>query len=150
MPVNHFEMRTIDHPVQHVISRYETLNYIEVTIRVAAGLLLVFDGMYFIGHSVQYNELLRQVLGVPRTEFLIIAIGIVHLSGGLLIVLGLFTRMVIIMQIPAILVEVYYILPLYSVLDNWEILASALLMILLVFIYMNRSGRYSLDHYLRN
>ena len=146
---NCFHMKILEHPAEHIISRYEGLRYFELSIRLVTGLLLLLDGMHFISHSVQLDDSLRLAMSVPMTEFIIITVGIIHLLGGTLIVLGLYTRIAIILQIPAILAEMYYTLPLYSYLGSWGMFASVFLLVLLVVLFFINSGRFSLDFYRR-
>jgi putative oxidoreductase len=140
-------MKVIHPPAELTIRQFHDINYVELIIRIATGLFLILDGVHILSHTSQLEELFRQVMSVPMAKFLIIFIGFAHLFGGTFIVLGLLTRIVIILQIPAILAEMYYIQPPNSFLGRWEILGSALLLILLVFLFVKNSGKFSLDYY---
>jgi uncharacterized membrane protein YphA (DoxX/SURF4 family) len=140
-------MKVLHPPAELNIRQFHGNNYVELIIRIVTGLFLILDGVHILSHTAQLEELFRQVMSVPMEKFLIIFIGFAHLFGGTFIVLGLLTRIVIILQIPAILAEIYYIQPPNSFLGRWEIFGSALLLILLVFLFVKNSGNFSLDNY---
>lgn len=140
-------MKVLNHPAEQIPGRYNGINCAELLLRIVTGLFLLLDGVHILSHAVQLEESLRQVMSVPMTAFLIIFIGVAHLLGGVFIVLGLLTRMVILLQIPAILAEMYYIQPPSSFLGNWEIVASAILLLLLVILFVRNSGKFSMDYY---
>ncbi len=140
-------MKVLHQPAKPNISQFKGINYLEFIIRIVIGIILVLDGIHILSHTPQLEELFRQVMRYPIAESLIIFIGFVHLFGGTFIVLGLFTRLVIILQIPAILAEMYYIQPPNSFLGTWEIMGSVFLLILLVFLFVKNSGTFSIDYY---
>jgi putative oxidoreductase len=140
-------MKALHQPAGLNIGQLNSSNYLELIIRIVTGIFLVLDGVHILSHTAQLEELFRQVIDPSTAAFLILFIGVVHLFGGTFIVLGLLTRAVIILQIPAILAEMYYIQPPNSFLGSWEILGSALLLILLVFLFVKNSGKFSMDYY---
>jgi uncharacterized membrane protein YphA (DoxX/SURF4 family) len=140
-------MKVLDPTAEQNISQYNGINYGELLIRIITGLFLILDGVHILSHTAQLEESLRQSMSVPMTTFLVIFIGVAHLLGGAFIILGLLTRIVIILQIPAVLAEMYYIQPPNYFLGNWEIAASAILLILLVFLFIKNSGKFSMDYY---
>jgi len=142
-------MKVLNHPSGQIISRHNGINYVELLLRIVTGLFLILDGVHILSHAAQLEESLRQTMSVSMTEFLIIFIGVAHMLGGAFIVLGLLTRVVIILQIPAILAEMYYIQPSSSFLGSWEILASSILLVLLVLLFVKNSGKFSMDYYRR-
>jgi uncharacterized membrane protein YphA (DoxX/SURF4 family) len=132
------------------ISRLSAMNYFELMIRIVAGIVLILDGVHILSHTAQLEELFRQVMSYSIAEVFIIFIGFVHLFGGTFIILGLLTRVVIILQVPAILAEMYYIQPPNSFLGSWEIIGSTILLLLLVFLFVKNSGKFSMDYYRKN
>jgi uncharacterized membrane protein YphA (DoxX/SURF4 family) len=129
------------------ISRFDGINYLEMIIRIVTGLFLILDGVHVLSHNAQLEEIFSRTLSLPLSKFLIVFIGTVHLFGGTFIVLGLLTRIVILIQVPAMLFEIYYIHPPNSFLGSGEIFASALLLIPLVFLFVKNSGKFSLDYF---
>jgi putative oxidoreductase len=140
-------MKVLDQSAEINNRKLNDVNYVELLIRIITGLFLILDGVHILSHAAQLEELLRQAMSTPMAEFLVIFIGVAHLFGGTFIVLGLLTRIVIILQIPAILAEMYYVKPPNSFLGSWEIVASAILLILLVFLFVKNSGKFSMDYY---
>jgi uncharacterized membrane protein YphA (DoxX/SURF4 family) len=129
------------------IERFKRINFFELIFRVVIGLFLILDGMHILSHVVQLEAIFIQTMNIKMADFIITFIGVAHLLGGTFIILGFFTRVVIIIQIPAILAEMYYIQPPNSLLGSWEIWASAILLILMVFLFVNNSGSFSLDYF---
>ena len=140
-------MKVLDRPTEINISQFDGIDYLELSIRIITGLFLILDGVHILSHNAQLEEIFSLVMSSPMAEFLIIFIGTVHLFGGTFIVLGLLTRIVIILQLPAILLEIYYIQAPNSFLGSWEIFACALLLIPLVYLYVKNSGKFSMDYY---
>lgn len=140
-------MKTLHQPADLNVSQFKGINYLELIVRIVTGIFLVLDGIHILSHTAQLEVLFNQVMGSSNSAFLIIFIGVVHLFGGTFIVLGLLTRAVIILQIPAIIAEMYYIQPPNSFLGSWEIIGSLLLLILLVFLFVKSSGKFSMDYY---
>ena len=102
-------MKVLQQPAELNINQFNSFNYMALLIRIVTGLFLILDGIHILSHTQQLEELLQQVMSKPMATSLIIFIGFAHLFGGTFIVLGLLTRIVIILQIPAILAEMYYI-----------------------------------------
>lgn len=142
-------MKVLNRPAEQIIGKYNGIDYGELLLRIVTGLFLLLDGVHILSHAAQLEESLRQAMSVPMTAVLIIFIGVAHLLGGVFIVLGLLTRIVILLQIPAILAEMYYIQPPNSFLGNWEIAASAIVLVLLVILFVRNSGKFSMDYYRR-
>jgi uncharacterized membrane protein YphA (DoxX/SURF4 family) len=140
-------MKSLHQPTEQNISQLNGINYLELIIRIVTGIFLILDGIHIISHTAQLEEFFRQVMSYSISEFLITVIGFVHLFGGTFIILGLITRIVIILQIPAILAEMYYIQPPNSFLGTWEIIGSAFLLMLLIFLFVKNSGNFSMDYY---
>lgn len=129
------------------INHLVTKDYVEFGIRVFAGFFLILDGIHIISHSVQLEEILKQVISVTQANVLINYIGFAHLFAGAFIILGLITRIAIVVQIPAVLAEMYYIQPPNSFLGDWEIIAFTLLLGLLIYLFGTGSGKFSMDYY---
>ncbi len=140
-------MKVLQRRPEIYISRYDGINYLELIIRIVTGLFLILDGVHVLSHNAQLVEIFSKTMSVPFSAFLIIFVGTVHLLGGTFIVLGLLTRIAILLQIPAILLEIYYIQPPNSFFGSGEIFASSLLLIPLVFLLVKNSGKFSMDYY---
>ena len=140
-------MKTVVQPGGLYRKQSTGIIYIELIFRIVVGLFLVFDGIHILSHNVQLQELFSKTMSIHTAVFLINFIGVAHLLGGTFIVIGLLTRVAIVVQVPAILAEMYYVQPPGSFLGDWEILGSAILLVLLVFLFIKNSGRFSMDYF---
>ena len=140
-------MKEIQLPTKEQKSQYDLSHYLELIIRIIVGLFLILNGVYFLNNNAPLEELLGRGMSVLVSELIIIFIGTVHLFGGVLIVIGLFTRLAIVLQIPAVLLESYFIKPPASFIGNSDMYVSILILIPLFFLFVRNSGAFSLDYY---
>ena len=124
-----------------VINHLRGKDYIELGLRIITGMFLIVDGIHIISHSVQLEDTLKQAMSVKQSNLLINYIGFAHLFAGAFIILGLITRIAILIQIPAVLAEMYYIQPPSSFLGDWEIIGFALLLGLLILLIWHRQRK---------
>ena len=125
-------------------------------VRIYLGVALFFKGVYFMENR---EYLLKMMEGAGGLWFAPAAIAhyIVpaHLVGGLMLALGLLTRVAALAQIPVLLGAVFYVhMPRLSELtglsqetigrQNLEL--SALVLFLTVLVLLHGAGRFSLDH----
>jgi uncharacterized membrane protein YphA (DoxX/SURF4 family) len=120
-------------------------------IRIYLGIGLMVKAFFFMSHG----ELVQQLLtGNEDSFFLRAAVAHyvipVHLLGGLLLALGLATRIAALAQIPVLLGAILYLyLPKALFLEARQSLEfTALVLFLMVLIVLFGPGRISLDHYL--
>ncbi|MCP2044180.1 DoxX family protein [Pontibacter sp. HSC-36F09] len=116
-------------------------------LRMALGIFLFVKGVMFI----QDTEALQSIMS--HSQFQWVSLGLahyvafVHLVGGLLIAMGLVTRIAILFQIPILLGAVFFINPqrgFYS--ENTELWSSVIVLILLIVFLILGSGRLSVDN----
>ncbi len=96
------------------IARLQVLNksrsaYWLLVLRVGLGLALFFKGIQFIRNQELLSEVLFAAEGIRRHEWLEILIPVVHLFGGLMILIGLFTRWASLVQFPIVLGAIIFI-----------------------------------------
>jgi uncharacterized membrane protein YphA (DoxX/SURF4 family) len=120
-------------------------------VRIYLGLGLMAKGIFFMGHQDYMMKLLADtgdLFIVPATiaHYVIPA----HLLGGLLLALGLLTRVAALAQIPVLLGAMFWIyLPKVMAVEPRENLEfSALVLFLMVLILIFGAGRFSVDHFL--
>jgi len=120
-------------------------------IRILLGVFLVLKGWVFFTNMAFLRDILLTTDGVKAFPVLIVAllyyITYVHLAGGILIVLGLFTRVVSILQIPIIFGAVFFV-NIFRSPVNSELWLSILILALLMLFVVIGSGPLSLDHFL--
>jgi uncharacterized membrane protein YphA (DoxX/SURF4 family) len=120
-------------------------------IRIYLGIALFAKGLYFLSHQEALNKLLE---GSETTAFAQAAVAHyvipAHLVGGLLLALGLLTRLAALSQIPILLGAVFYVwLPKVVFVEqrqNFEFSALVLFLLALIFVY--GAGRLSVDYLL--
>lgn len=103
---------------------------------------------------IQDTEALFRIM--QKSQFPWISIGLAHyvafahLVGGLLIAMGLVTRVAILFQLPILIGAVFFINPnhgFYS--ENTELWSSIIVLLLLIFFLIFGSGRLSIDRLIR-
>jgi putative oxidoreductase len=120
-----------------------------VFLRMALGILLFIKGIDFISNSESLQELLAQQKNAAiKSAWLTFAVGWAQLFGGIFIVLGLFTRVVCLLQLPIV---AFALLIQFS---NYTLSDFALLQIIAVFsgltLFLEKGGgTISLDRYFR-
>ena len=120
-------------------------------VRIYVGVGLFVKGLYFLMHQ---EELKRLLEGADNTAFAQGAVAHyvipVHLVGGLLLAIGLLTRLAALAQIPILIGAVFYVwLPHALVIEQRQNLEfSALVLFLLALIVVYGAGRFSVDYLL--
>jgi putative oxidoreductase len=120
-------------------------------IRMLLGLLLVIKGTDFLNNAAYLRDLVIENQAIRRSPETITAIiyyvTYVHLVGGALIFLGLFTRLAAIFQLPIVLGAVFFVNIMNSYVNS-ELWLSILVLALLVLFMIIGSGPLSLDRFL--
>ena len=117
-------------------------------IRMLLGLNLVVKGIQFFNNApyLRYliieNHIIRLSPGLITA--LIIYVTYVHLVGGIMIILGLFTRVAALLQIPVVFAAVFFINILKAYM-NAELWLGITMLVLLVLFAVIGSGPWSLD-----
>lgn len=122
-------------------------------IRIFLGVALFFKGVYFMENREQLLKMMEESGGwwfapAAIVHYIVPA----HLVGGLMLALGLLTRVAALAQIPILLGAVLYVgMPKLSALSaetigrqNLEL--SALVLFLTVLVLLHGAGRFSLDY----
>lgn len=96
------------------IVRMQKLNasrsaYWLLVFRVVLGLALFFKGIQFIRNEALLSEVLSTYEGIRKFRWLQLFIPIMHMFGGLMILIGLFTRLACLAQIPIVLGAVIFV-----------------------------------------
>src|SRR3954470_19786199 len=116
-----------------------------VIVRIALGLCLLAKGISFIRNSTILQEIFTT--SIPHAlSWMAYFIPWAHLFGGFLIVIGLFTRIAVILQIPILLGAIIFVnskAGVYS--GESDLLFSVIVLVLLLFFLVEGSGSYSVD-----
>lgn len=117
-------------------------------LRVSLGVFLFIKGALFLGNT-------DNLLSIISTDFrgwsalaLVHYIAFAHLFGGLMIALGLLTRIAIIVQIPILLGAIFFVNADQSIFSVYSELALSIIvfLVLVVFLIMG-PGPHSVDNY---
>lgn len=120
-------------------------------VRIYLGVALFFKGIYFMANR-DALLLIMEKAGSWSIAPAAIAHYIVpvHLVGGLLLAVGLLTRVAAIAQLPILIGAVFYVhlpeLTLMSVEPRQNLELSALVLFLACLVALHGSGRFSVDH----
>nr|WP_121274083.1 DoxX family protein [Pedobacter schmidteae] len=119
-------------------------------IRIVLGLLIFSKGIAIVSNTTALQDMLLQnntygFSGMMSSLALHI-VGFVHLVGGILITIGLVTRFAAVIQIPILIVAVFFVNLAhgFSILNN-ELWLSILVLLLLILFWVVGSGPFSVD-----
>ncbi len=122
-------------------------------LRFALGMILLWKGIIFIRDTELLKSLIsRTGIGVfsPYAEVLSFIVAYLSLLCGLFIACGLFTRTSSIIQIPILLIAVFFINSRNYQSSTFEWILSIITLILLVFFAIKGSGALSADEFFRS
>jgi uncharacterized membrane protein YphA (DoxX/SURF4 family) len=118
-----------------------------VVVRVALGLCLFVKGIFFLANTSTLGELVHNNLVASNNDWLVIGITWAHLLGGFLIIIGLFTRMAALVQIPILMGAVMFINTQRESFGAFELPFALIVLLLLILFLIEGSGPISLDHF---
>jgi putative oxidoreductase len=118
--------------------------------RMLLGLVILSKGIAFISNTealeILINDSQFSFISFMLTHYVATA----HLIGGVLIILGLLTRIAVLFQIPILLGAVLFVNKIGSLSAiNSEFSLSVVVLIALIVIYVHGSGIWSLDDYMK-
>ncbi len=120
-------------------------------LRIILGLILIWKGFVFIRDTTALQQLIETTgVGVFSTNSEILAFIVAYLSVlcGVLILVGLYTRISSIVQIPVLIVAVIFV-NVKQISGGFELISSIVTLALLVFFAIKGSGQFSADEYFR-
>lgn len=120
------------------------------SLRIVLGSLLIWKGIYFISHSHNVIEIIQS------TEFEFYAMSAAHIAigatilCGFMILFGLLTRAAVIIELPVLIAAVAltgYTQGYFPANNDFEL--AIIMILMLVFFFIEGSGTFSLDEYLK-
>lgn len=126
-------------------------------LRIALGIVIFLKGVTFLADTDSVRRLIEESrLAIANGISLFSLVGVhyvafAHLVGGLLIAVGLVTRIAIAFQLPVLIGAVFFVnitrglTPL-----NSELWLSVLVLMLLILFFIIGSGRFSLDEWMKH
>lgn len=119
-------------------------------VRVMLGILIFYKGVMFVSDGSSLNEIIDNSRVGGLAMILEHHVAFTLLAGGILITLGLLTRLAIIFQLPVfigVLLNPHVKYGLYSVYNEYTF--SIFMVLILVVMLIYGSGPYSVDHFLK-
>jgi putative oxidoreductase len=121
-----------------------------VVVRVALGLCLLAKGISCIRNSTILQEIFTKSSIPPFFSWLAYFIPWAHLFGGFLIVIGLFTRIASLLQIPILIGAIIFVNTKNGVYSGEsDLLFSIIVLVLLIFFLIEGGGPYSVDRQIK-
>lgn len=139
-----------------IVTRYHPFgplrkSFVLLVARIIVGLILFVKGILFLRNSEQLEQLILASRFAPGVAFLTAYITFAHLFGGVFIIIGLFTRIAALLQIPILLGALFFILPWQMHITGVdELILSIVVLGLLVLILLKGSGEFSMEEYLKS
>jgi putative oxidoreductase len=131
--------------------RHSYPSFILLIARIILGIILIAKGIFFISHAQHLKELILNSRFSGWVGFLTAYVTFAHLFGGVFIIIGLFTRLAALIQIPVLLGALFFILPAHEVNDmGSDLILSLIVLGLLIYILKKGSGSISMDDYLKH
>ncbi len=119
-----------------------------VVVRVALGLILFFKGISFMSNATRLVELLESSIIVKGSAWWAIAITWAHLLGGFMIIIGLFTRIAVLVQLPILLGAIIFLNMEPGVFNlAFELPFAIVTLMLCLFFLVEGGGPLSLDNF---
>jgi putative oxidoreductase len=118
-----------------------------VVLRVILGVCLFFKGIFFLVNTATLEELVRGSLVANRADWLVIFITWSHLLGGFLIIIGLFTRLATLLNIPILMGAIIFINTQRDAFGAFELPFAFIVLLMLMLFLVEGSGPISLDNF---
>jgi len=120
-------------------------------LRVALGVCLVIQGIYFLNNVQALQKVIEGSLlnKLNISILLTIIITWAHLFGGTFIILGLITRIAVWVQVPITLGAIIFINKNDIFTAHFDLLLSAFILLSLIFFAFEGAGPISMDEYVK-
>ncbi len=130
-------------------SERQQVNWILI-LRVALGLLLWFKGLTFISHTQNLETIISGSRFRDQAHWLALYVAWAHLFGGVMIMIGLLTRVAVIIQLPVLIGAVFFVNAANGIMTaDSGLWLSILVLVLLIFFLIEGGGSYSMDRYVK-
>lgn len=121
-------------------------------VRIILGFILLYKGILFISNTILLETLIEKTgagIFTKNTEVFSFIVAYLSLLCGLFIATGLWTKISSIVQIPILIIAVFWI-NMKGISENgFELVLSIITLILLIFFAIKGSGAHSADEYFR-
>jgi uncharacterized membrane protein YphA (DoxX/SURF4 family) len=118
-----------------------------VIIRLVLGASLIFKASMFFNNSQELTNYFQETAILKNFTWAIPVVPWVHIVGGILIIIGLFTRLASLLQLPLLIVAVFFINLKHGLYGGESDLPlSILVLVLTIFFSFEGAGYYGLDN----
>jgi uncharacterized membrane protein YphA (DoxX/SURF4 family) len=111
--------------------------------RVVLGLTLFIKGISFIRDKATIETLISKTAILEKLTFLNVLIPFIHILGGFFILIGIYTRIAILIQLPIIIAAILFLLNAESSFYPHEMVFALTILIMLVLYLFFGDGFYS-------
>ena len=125
-----------------------------VTVRVVLGVCLIYKGYDFLQHKDQLDTFFAETNMIKNFIWMIKLLPWIHIIGGLMILVGLLTRFMCLIQIPIVLGAVVFVNVRSGLAEGAsgaesELPFSFLILVLVIVFVIEGGGYLSLDNFIR-
>jgi len=116
-------------------------------IRIVLGAFIFYKGVNFSVHTNYLYEILNPLDEWLGTVILVHYVTMAHLAGGILIVIGLITRVAVLVQLPVLIGAI--LINFVGVLNATNLTAAVVVFLACIFFAVYGSGKHSVDYALK-
>lgn len=115
-------------------------------LRIVLGVILVAKGIYYISNNEVLGDILRQSKFPMYSMIIVHYVAFAHLIGGIMIIIGMLTRIAVVFQIPVLLGAIIFVEASEGILTaNTNFWFAVLVLFMLIFFFIYGSGPWSVD-----
>lgn len=128
----------------------KTKNVILFLFRVILGMTLFIKGINFVRNQEFLEGLISNITLLEKLSFLKIVIPFIHILGGFLIIIGVYSRLMILIQLPIILAAIVFLFISGGSFYYREIIFAITILVLLISYLKFGDGIYSWKNLIKN
>ena len=117
-------------------------------LRILLGLILHFRGLLFAFQTADLMGILQTNYGMEHAVVLAHILAFLYIFFGTLILIGLGTRFSCAVMVPVVIASIIFIAAHYGGNSASELTLSIVILFLLVFFFIEGSGKFSMSHYM--
>jgi len=122
-----------------------------VILRIGLGISLFIKGIQFVENNSIIRKVFSESLLLQNYYWLQMFIPWIHILGGVFIIIGLFTRFAVLIQIPIVICAIIFVNTNKGIFEGEKnLFLSIVILILLIVFLIEGGGHLSWDKYLKN
>jgi len=122
-----------------------------VIVRIGLGICLFIKGIQFVENNSIIRKVFSESLLLQNYYWLQMFIPWIHILGGVFIIIGLFTRFAVLIQIPIVICAIIFVNTNKGIFEGEKnLFLSIVILILLIVFLIEGGGHLSWDKYLKN